>query len=210
MSTEPGDLARRALLALADVTPSAEQRTAGLSVPTEWFTWLSAGSVRIFWPTSEALAGGDAAELRYANVDRAFGERLASVDQLRPEQRSLRVGWLFVAGRVEDGSGRFRRVFHPLVTLPVRVERPLGWGPARLVPAGDVEVSDLVSEPHERHRLEDSIQTGGGALGDIADAAIPPALLARLHRLHEFARAAAAAAGLPPPAWCPPATARTS
>ena len=34
----------------------------------------------------------------------------------------LTVGWLFVAGQTPGPAGKARRVFHPLVSLPVRVE----------------------------------------------------------------------------------------
>jgi hypothetical protein len=115
----------------------------------------------------------DEAAMRFVSVERSFAERLASVDQ-RPEQRSLRVGWLFVAGRMKDESARVRRVFHPLVTVPVRIDRRPGWGAARLLPAGDVEVSELIEDQQERYRLEGQIQFGGGALDGMSDAKIPP------------------------------------
>jgi hypothetical protein len=50
-------------------------------------------------------------------------ERLAPVDQIRPEERSLRVGWLWIAGRFTDGEGRQRQVRRPLVSIPGRVVR---------------------------------------------------------------------------------------
>ncbi len=209
MSASAPDQAQRILLALADLAPSGEQRTVALSVPTEWFRWLDAASVRLFVPRPYYEGTGTAAEairrfatpeeaaMRFASVDRTFAERLASVDQLRPEQRSLRVGWLFVAGRMKDHSARVRRVLHPLVTVPVRVDRAPGWGPARLRPAGDVEVSELIEDRQERYRLEGQIQLGGGALDGMNDVTIPPALLARLDHLQQFARSVASAARLP-------------
>ncbi|MDP9420035.1 MAG: ATP-binding protein [Actinomycetota bacterium] len=135
--------------------------------------------------------------LRTAAVDRNFGERLAAVDQIRPEQRSLRVGWLFVAGRTSGPDGRPRRVFHPLVALSVRVDRRPGFGGARLVPAGDVEITELVTDRDQRYRLESEVQYGGGALEGLSGEAIPTALLGRLDGLRRFARAVASAAGLP-------------
>ena len=181
------------LSALADLAPSAEQRAAGLTVPTEWFQWLPASAVRLFSPLTDDTAA------RRVDVDRRFGERLAAVDQIRPGQRSLRVGWLFVAGRTAttDGPGppRRRRVFHPLVTVPVRVDRAI-VGDAGLVPAGDVELTPLVEEPVARQDLESHIQLGGGALDGLGDSAVPEPLLGRLDRLTRFARSAAAAAGL--------------
>lgn len=211
MSASGRDQAQRVLLALADLAPSGEQRTAALSVPTEWFRWLDAASVRLFVPgpyyqgapgtAGEAIrrfvGTPEEATMRFASVDRTFGERLASVDQLRPEQRSLRVGWLFVAGRMQDESARVRGVFHPLVTVPVRVDRTPGWGASRLLPAGDVEVSELIEDRQERYRLEGEIQFGGGALDGVSEVAIPSALLAHLDHLQRFARSVASAAGLP-------------
>jgi hypothetical protein len=90
--------------------------------------WLPAQSVRLFQPT--AVLGEYAVERRdqrlaSAGVDRKFAERLAAIDQIRPTQRSLRVGWLFVAGQTPAGERRAHRVFHPLVTVPVRIERAL-------------------------------------------------------------------------------------
>ena len=195
-------LAQKVLLTLADLAPSAEGRTTSTAIPTEWFRWLPVEAVRLFVPRVD----GSGAHIRhvpvaadqrdiYVPIDRRLGERLAAVDQLRPAQRSLRVGWLFVAGRTEDDDGRPRRVFHPLVTVPVRVERLAG---TRLVPAGDVEISDLIADRAVREALEQGVELGGGALDGTATAVeVAPALLARLWRLQQFARSAAAAAHLP-------------
>ena len=57
-------------------------------------------------------------------------------------------------------DGRVRRVFHPLVTVPVRVERLAG---ARLVPAGDVELSPLIGDRDVRRALDARIELGGAA-----------------------------------------------
>lgn len=190
--------AREVLLALADLTPSAEQRSSGLTIPTEWFRWLPLQSVILFGASDPRLEGTRQHEaMRMAVVDRRFGERLAAVDQVRPERRSLRVGWLFLAGTVPAGEGRTRRVFHPLVTMPVRVERPPAFGDARLAPAGDVEVTELVGDGKVREALEASLEVGGGALDGMAGVAVPGDLLRRLPRLQRFARDLASAAGLP-------------
>ncbi|MBW3575552.1 MAG: hypothetical protein KY450_11895 [Actinobacteria bacterium] len=190
--------AREVLLALADLTPSAEQRSTGLTVPTEWFRWLAVQSVLLFGASDPRLEGTRQHEaVRMAVVDRRFGERLAAVDQVRPERRSLRVGWLFVAGSVPAGEGRTRRVFHPLVTIPVRVHRPPALGDARLVAAGDVEITELVGDGKAREALEASLEVGGGALDGMSGVAVPGDLLRRLPRLQRFARDLASAAGLP-------------
>lgn len=196
------------LRALADLAPSTEARPPGLAVPTEWFQWLPLDAVRLFRPgayvpTAETWVEGmakkltaDDKQLRGVSIDRRFGERLAAVDQIRAEQRSLRVGWLFVAGRTATEDGRVRRVFHPLVTLPVRVQRPPGVGKALLLPAGDAEISELVTDRDVRHQLESHIEFGGGALDGAGPEAMP-LLLPKLERLQRYARSLAAAAGLP-------------
>ncbi|MGH9225611.1 MAG: AAA domain-containing protein [Acidimicrobiales bacterium] len=192
--------ANRILLALADLAPSADERPSKLAVPTEWFRWLPISAVRLFLPAVALtdsqffqMAGSDAGGRR-VGLDRKFGERLAAVDRIRPARRSLRAGWLFVAGRLPMGDGRSRRVFHPLVTVPVRVDR---LGGTSLVPAGDVEVSPLIGDWAKRRELDDGVELGGGALDGLSDVAVPAWLLGRLPRLQEFARAAAMAAELP-------------
>ena len=197
------------LQVLADLAPTGEPASTRLRIPTEWFGWLDVGAVGLFAPgpvferppgspleAVRRMADAEQVTGRTAAVDRAFGERLAAVDQIRPEHRSIRVGWLFVAGRTATEDGPPRRVFHPLVTLPVRVDRPV-FGSLRLVPAGDVEITELVADRDRRYRLESDVQYGGGALEGLSGAAVPPALLGRLDGLRRFARAAAIAAGLP-------------
>jgi hypothetical protein len=196
------------LNALADLAPSSEQRSNDPSIPLEWFRWLSAASVRLLAPEAFLDPLGPSYQpstQRVAPIDRDFAERLAAIDQIRPGQRPLRVGWLFVAGRIELEDGRTRGVFHPLVSVPVRVVRPPAFGQATLVPAGDVTISDLVVDLDERNRLEGQIEYGGGGLDDVSDVAIPDALLGRLPRLQRFARAVAAAGSLPGrgPTPCP-------
>ncbi|MDQ3385792.1 MAG: ATP-binding protein [Actinomycetota bacterium] len=205
MDDEVGERIRHVLLALADLSPTAEQGEPGASVPLEWFRWLPLAALALFDTSLLAaplVRGGPlsffdgASSTRVAAIERGFAERLAAVDQLRPSQRSLRVGWLFVAGQTVDGAGKVRRTFHPLVTIPVRV---LGTGPlgdARLVAAGDVELTPLVTDLTVRDRLEGGIQLGGGGFAT-EDVAANPLVLARMPRLAGFARQTAAAAGWP-------------
>ena len=199
MDERPGDTARRVLDALADLSPAGEQRSSNLTVPTEWFRWLPAAAVRLLLP--RWVPGEFDVQRRTATeqwlgpgmMDRDFAERLAAIDQIRPTQRSLRLGWLFVAGQTLAGEGRPQRVFHPLVTIPVRIERLT----SHVVPAGDAELSDLITDRALRRDLERSIEFGGGALDGVTEVEIPATLLARLPRLQGFARSAAAAANLP-------------
>ena len=199
MDERPGDTARRVLDSLADLSPAGEQRSSTLTIPTEWFRWLPAQAVRLFlprWVPGEFdVRRHTATEQRLGPevMDRAFAERLAAIDQIRPTQRSLRLGWLFVAGQTSAGEGRPQRVFHPLVTVPVRIERITSY----LLPAGDAELSDLITDRGLRRDLEAAIELGGGALDGLTEVEIPAGLLARLSRLQGFARSAAAAANLP-------------
>jgi hypothetical protein len=210
MDQSPAARASAVLRALADLAPATETRTSGLAVPTEWFRWLPVDAVRLFHPgayvpTGESWVEGVAK--RYlaqtgetgdggVPIDRAFGERLAAVDQIRAGERSLRLGWLFVAGRTTTEDGRPRRVFHPLVTIPVRVQRP-PVGKALLLPAGDAEISELVTDRDVRHALESHIELGGGALEGLSGVDAVATLLPRLERLQAYARSVADAAGLP-------------
>lgn len=201
MTAGPSSQAVNVLGLLADLSPSAQQRAAGLAVPTDWFRWLPASGVALFRPTAPALResliidrqGSDVTPRAF--LDRGIGERLAAVDRIRPgAKHSLRAGWLFVAGRRPLGGGRMQRVLHPLVSVPVRIVVPL-MGRAQVWAAGDVLVSDLIADDLRRHDLEAGYELGGGALDDLAAVEIPKDLLRRLDRLHRFAMAAAEAAG---------------
>src|SRR6476646_7956573 len=95
-------------------------------------------------------------------LDRPFGERLAAVSHLRLGQSSIRVGWLFLAGTM-TASGRSRRVFQPLLSRAVWTARPPLVGDVSLVPKGDVEVSEIVTDPEARQALEGVIGPLRGA-----------------------------------------------
>jgi hypothetical protein len=194
----PGDAAgkvRAVLEALADLAPSAEERNdVRLSVRLDWFRWLRAEDSLVMIPQAD-IQGSTATSTVAVNIDRRLAERLAAVDRVRSGERSLRVGWLFVAGRIAQPDGRQRRVFHPLVTVPVRVARnPLSSG---LFAVGDSEVTDLVADVATRNEYESRIEIGGGGLVGVKDPVVPAALLARLPRLHSYALGLAEAAGLP-------------
>ncbi len=185
------DAARAAAVvrALSALSPSREPKPSGLVIPLKWFRWLPALAVGLFQdrPPEEV----------HVRLERDTAQRLAAVDQVRLGQRSLRVGWLFLAGTVEDPSGKPRRVFRPLVTLPVRVEWRVIIGAPRLVAAGDVELTELITDAAARESLESRMAFGGGALDDHDDVFVSQALLSRLRALQFFAFDAAEAAGLP-------------
>lgn len=186
---EDHDAARAAAVvqALAALSPSSEPRPTSLTIPLKWFRWLPAFAVGLF---NEPLAHDLLVEL-----DPEYGERLAAVDQIRLGQRSIRVGWLFVAGRVADANGKLRKVFHPLVTMPVRVERP-PFGAPNLLPAGDAELSDLVTDEALRDSLAHRVVFGDGALEHHADPRISRSLLDQLPDLRQYALGVAESAGL--------------
>ena len=119
-------------------------------------------------------------------------QQLAARARLRADENLLRLGWLWVEGRTADGDA----VRFPLVSAPVKLTDPALFTGARLIRDGDVEVTDRITDPRDRDRLESSIQFGGGAFTDertIAD----PQLLGRLDRLTTWAADAAAATGFP-------------
>jgi hypothetical protein len=78
-------------------------------------------------------------------------DRLAALDALHREERLLRRGWGFLAGRTEI-DGKARKIRLPLLSQPVRLERGLtGY---RVVPAGDVEITPLVTDRELAAALE--------------------------------------------------------
>ena len=180
------------LACLADLAPVADAPPSGRVVPLEWFRWLPLAATTLIGPEYDDLQTGGAVVPTTA-IDRGLGERLAAIDRLRGAG-SVRAGWLWVAGRETTANGKHRRVFHPLVTVPVRPtsHRLVGGSLAK---AGDAELSPLVTDPAARRRLDDHLEWGGGALGG-PDVGADPALLPRLLRLTHFATELAAAAGL--------------
>lgn len=213
---------------LADLAPHGTDRAADLTIPLDWFQWLPLGDATQLlascsWsapampndhvPGGGQLAGavsdavlGDRAETPAVPIPAPLGDQLAAVDLVRPEQRPLRIGWLFLAGHAAV-DGRRRRILVPLVTVPVRVKRGLRKGVAHLVPAGDAELTALVPAGADRRRLEGNLSFGGGAFAGVTGEAVAPAMLRRLHGLELFADGAARAAGFPldPPVRLVPA-----
>lgn len=213
MPDEPTDQVHAALVALADLCPSREDPAQRGSIPLDWFRWLPVACAGVLsngtpyyggeipGPRDKFLASlaANSPPPPVISIDRSLGERLAAIDQLRPGRRSLRLGWLFVAGRTTRTDGRSRKVFWPLVTRPVAVARNIGS--VGLVPAGDVELTRMITDDDVRSDLERRIETGGGGIdaGTVGGEgiAISAAWLNRFEHLRHFALAAAAAAGLP-------------
>ena len=196
------DRAAAVLRVLADLAPSVETQADGQVIPLEWFHWLPASGTVLFAASSSADGpdvhgahlGAVSAPLSVP-IDRKIGDRLAAVDKVRSSEHSLRLGWLFVVGRVQGDDGRLHRVMHPLVTMPVRVRTVGPVGAASLLSAGDVALTPRISDPQERAAWYERMELGGGALSETWEARVPAALLSRLPRLQRFASGAAAAAG---------------
>lgn len=113
-------------------------------------------------------------------------DRLAAIDVLHQDERLLRRGWGFLLGTAEFDGAR-RRVRLPLLTEPVRL-RGRGRGRYRVVRAGDLELTPLVTDP----ALAESLETAASE----AIARDPAGWFATLSErdwVHEVARAA----GLP-------------
>ncbi|WP_033340343.1 DEAD/DEAH box helicase [Catenuloplanes japonicus] len=127
---------RKILAALADLAPARSDLVLDVARSGQPFAWLE-------------------------DPDRAprgkAGDRFAGLDALHREERVLRRGWGWVLGSTEVG-GTARRVRLPLVSQPVRIERGLR---ARLLPAGDLEITPLVADRALATRFEEASGLGG-------------------------------------------------
>ncbi|GAA2881659.1 hypothetical protein GCM10010443_51040 [Actinoplanes cyaneus] len=113
---------RSVLEVLAELAPAAAERTLDVTRGSQPLVWLETAEKA---PRQVAV------------------ERLAALDALHREERILHRGWGFLAGRIEI-EGKPRKIRMPLLTQPVRLERSLLA--YRVVPAGDVEVTSLVTD----------------------------------------------------------------
>jgi hypothetical protein len=109
------------LAALADLAPASGERVLDVTRGGESLAWLA---------DPDRLT-------RTRTID-----RLAALDALHREERILRRGWAWVIGTGTVDGGR-RKVRLPLLAQPVRIERGRR---ARLVPAGDLELTGLISD----------------------------------------------------------------
>ena len=81
--------------------PANQTRQRGLTIPTEWFRWLPASAVSLF---TLQLGAPPSAE-SVVDIDRTFGEQLASVDRIPAAAALLAAG---VALRGRDAARRRR------------------------------------------------------------------------------------------------------
>ena len=79
--------------------------------------------------------------------------RLAAIDALHSAERLLRIGWLFVAGKITH-RGKPTQFCVPLLSVPIRLQR-LGRG-HRIIHEGDVEMPADLFDDEARSLLEDS------------------------------------------------------
>lgn len=156
------------LSVLEELAAASGRDSAGV-VP-QHFEWLELhGAVALMAGQATRLPLGDATATRFAGID-----------ALRPGERSLRLGLAYVAGTVVAADGARRRVFEPLLTMPVTVTDMGG----ALHPAGDVQASSLVT----RRTVRDSLER------------LPTMLMAAADRVASQQRASADAAGAAAPA----------
>ncbi|GIF04229.1 hypothetical protein Asi03nite_17670 [Actinoplanes siamensis] len=113
---------RTVLAVLAELAPAAAERTLDVTRGSQALVWLQAAEKA---PRQAAV------------------ERLAALDTLHREERILHRGWGFLAGRIEV-EGKPRKIRVPLLSQPVHLERSLLA--YKVVPAGDVEVTPLVTD----------------------------------------------------------------
>ena len=90
------------LRVVADLSPSAQQRSAALTVPLDWFRWLPASAVSLFTPAPGDVANTTAAAP--VTIHRDGGEQLSAIASV---PSSARCG---PAGGSSPGGGRSRPV----------------------------------------------------------------------------------------------------
>lgn len=188
---------RQILDALAALAPErSSERSVGIApenmveLPLMYTRLLNGQSSLTYDPASGFQQG----------PDRAAIDRLLKRARLHREEDLLRVGWLWVRAGGEHGE----LVQFPLVSVAVRPSRAQAFldsvrgGAADrvgLVPTGEPEVADAITDPDRRRGLEASFPVGGGELDEVRDTTISRSMLAKLPMVGRWAEEAAAAAG---------------
>ncbi len=116
-------------------------------------------------------------------------KRIAAIDSLNTTEQLLRLGWLFVAGKINEG-GKPVRYCVPLLSVPVRLsDYGLNY---QLVIEGNIEMPPDFFDWDARLELEDDRTAfGGGSLTDSDE------LVMRLPKMAAWVRTALDRAGLP-------------
>lgn len=125
------------LTALAELTPANHRRDWRLD---------ATGGRSLVWLANPARARSSRA-----------AKRLAAMDVLHRDERLLRRGWVFLLG-IAQADGRKRKVRLPLLSEPVRMRRVRGG--YRIVSAGDLELTPLVSDREIAATLESAAGAG--------------------------------------------------
>lgn len=164
----------------------------GASPVPEHFAWLPLSAAARLTDPDPGLA--------WTELSSADAERFGAIDAIRPHASTLRVGFGFVAGRREAGQSR---TFEPLASLPVQVRG------RNLHRVGDVQLTEQVTDRHQRLQLELEADWGPAALAG-AGAVAQPQEMELAHGvvawLSRVARAAGHDVGEAVPAVGQPAT----
>lgn len=180
-----GGTAAAVLRALAQLAPASRRDAFDVSRNDAPFVWVGTAQSSL-----QNLAYPEEAPRVMTLPSNPATRRLAALDALHREERLLREGWVFLAGRVwlEEGPAQ---ICIPLLSQPVRLRRLLNF---TVVAAGDAEITELVPDADEAARLEAGAQFGGGALFDQTQASDD--LIARLPDLFAWIHSVGNAAGL--------------
>ncbi|WP_341250750.1 DEAD/DEAH box helicase [Euzebya pacifica] len=138
------------LSVLEEMAAAAGQGGSSSSQVPDHFSWLPLGVVPSLGTATPDRPGA-------VPIDGELAARFGAVDAIRPQTRSLRVGFGFLTGET-DAEGPLNKWFEPLVTIPVVVDRNA------LRRIGDVELTPLVEDRHLRARLEEEVDWGVGVL----------------------------------------------
>lgn len=167
---------------LADLAPAGRRITDVVNRKSE-FVWLGGRPSYLYTvDESPVRSFAKSPDLR----------RLVAIDSLNPSEQLLRLGWLFVAGTLENG-GKPVRYCLPLLSVPVRLrDYRLNY---QLIVEGDLEMPDDFFDWDAQLELEDSSDPfAGGSLTDSDQ------LVVRLPKMAKWVRTALDRAGLPPAA----------
>ena len=150
--------AQRVLGVLADLAGSATERKS-YRIDTANFRWMPLSYTKLF--RGESGRRGEPGPTQDGFPQDALTARILKTARLHEDEGLLRLGWMWVAGRHPDLGA----VFFPLAVMPVQV--PAGHGVknmvnravragykfADLLPASELEVTDLADDPDERDAL---------------------------------------------------------
>lgn len=202
MTSQP----QRVLEFLADLADSDTQRKE-YRVNVDTFRWMPLSYTKLF--RGETGRRGDSGPMQDGFPDDKVTQRILKTARLHEDEGLLRVGWMWVAGHDPE----LGPVFCPLASMPVQtpphhgvsntLSRALraGYKFADVVPASELEVTELVEDPASRDRLS-VIPHGDSMFATMASPFVKsltqrdgPGPRQQAADLRKWAAAAAAAAG---------------